>query len=277
MSKANQPVSSEPTQNPLSRPLESAQLISISLIDPNPFQPRHVITEADVAELTASIQANGLIEPLIVSTNSKRYILIAGYRRLTASKVAGLTEVPCIIREGSDSEMLELALLENIQRADLTPIEEAESYKKLMEIAKIDQEAVARKMNKSTGTVSTRLALLTLPADIKEMLNSGKISIRAALEVGRISNERRRTKIVAKADLLKFNELQSRVQKANENKPRKKHEKRVAHPSFKDIFKGLPVKRVYKDQVTFIFKDEEEFFTALRKILNRHDLENREA
>lgn len=273
----SQPAVSESNSTQEVRLLESALIIPIELIDPNPFQPRHDITEADVAELTASIQAKGLIEPLIVAARSNRYTLIAGYRRLTASKIAGISEVPCIIREGSEPELLELALLENIQRADLTPIEEAESYKKLMEVAKIDQEAVARKMNKSTGTVSTRLSLLALPKDIKEMLNSGNISIRAALEVGRIGNDSLRTKIAAKADFLKFNELKSRVQKANENKPRKKHEKRVAHPSFKDIFEGLPVKRVYKDQVTFVFQEEEEFISALRKIIERYDLENRVA
>jgi len=117
MSKAKPPAAADADLHLPSRPLESAQLVPITLIDPNPFQPRHAIPEYDVAELTASIQASGLIEPLIVCPNSHRYTLIAGYRRLTAARKAALVEVPCIVRKGTDSELLELALLENIQRA----------------------------------------------------------------------------------------------------------------------------------------------------------------
>jgi len=113
-----------------------------------------------------------------------------------------------------------------------------------------------------------------LPKDIQELLGPGKLSIRAAKEVGRVDNSRRRLKIAAKADDLKIDELKSRVQKAVENKRRKKHEKREPHPFFKEIFNGLPVKRVYKDQVTFVFKEDDEFIAALRKIIERYDSEN---
>jgi len=256
------------------RTLESAKLIPVSLLDPNPHQPRHEVAAGDVAELTASIKASGVIEPLVVCPKADRFVLIAGYRRLTASRLAGLTEVPCIVREGSDAEMLELALLENLQRADLTYIEEAESYKNLMTLAGIDAQGVATRLNKAPSTVYERLSLLSLPADIQAMVAARQISIKSALEVGKIGNEKRRERLAMKADRLAPDELRSRVERATLRKPRKKYEKRAAHPSFKDIFTGLPVKRVYKDQVTFVFKDEDEFIAALRKIIERYDSEN---
>lgn len=170
--------------------------------------------------------------------------------------------------------MLELTIMENIQRADLTPIEEAESYRRLMDVAGIDQKTVAQRIKKPTSTVNDRLALLSLPKDIQELLTQGNISIRAALEVGRVGNDGRREKLAAKADRLDPEELKARVQRATEKKHRKKYEKHAAHPAFKEIFTGLPVKRVYKDQVTFVFKEEDEFIAALRKIIERYDSEN---
>jgi len=146
-----------------------------------------------------------------------------------------------------------------------------------MEVAGIGQEALAQKMHKSIGTVNARLALLSLPQDIRDLLTQGKISIRAALEVGRVGNDRKRLKIAAKAEHLVHEELQARVQKAIEQKHRKQYERRAPHPTWKDLFVGLPVKRIYKDQVTFVFKDEEEFFAALRTLLERHDFENHAA
>ncbi len=263
---------------PSSRPLDSAKHIPVSLIAPNPHQPRHDLTSDDIAELTASIQANGIIEPLVVCPKGERFVLIAGYRRLTAARKAGLTEVPCIVREGSDSELLELALLENIQRADLTYIEEAESYKRLMKVAGIGQQAVASKMNKSPATVSERLALLSLPADIQERVAQRKLSIKAALEVGKVRDEKRRARLALRADRLTLDDLKETVRLILEKQKlgRKKYERRAPHPTFKEIFAGLPVKRVYKDQVTFVFKEEAQFIAALRTIIERYESENRE-
>ena len=262
------------TGNEQVRPNDAAKHIPIGLIDPNPHQPRHEIAPETLAELTESIQAKGLLEPLVVCLGDGRFVLIAGYRRLTASRLAGLTEAPCIIRDGTDAELLELAILENIQRTDLTPIEEAESYKRLMQVAGIDQKSVAQRVKKAESIISQRLSLLALPKDIFDLLAQGRISIRAALEVGRVSDGKRRERLASKADRLDFEDLQARVQRATEQKRRKKYEKRAAHPAFKDIFAGLPAKRVYKDEVTFVFKDEDEFIAALRKIIKRYDSEN---
>jgi len=261
-----------------SRPMDSAKHIPVSLIDPNPHQPRHDLSTNDISELAASIQANGIIEPLVVCPKGERFTLIAGYRRLTAGKKAGLTEAPCIVREGTDAELLELALLENIQRADLTYIEEAESYKRLMDVAKIDQQAVAKKMNKSAATVSERLGLLSLPKDLQDQVADRKLSIKAALEVGKVQNDKRRATLAGKADRLTLDALKDTVKKIldKQKKGWKKHEKRAAHPMFKEIFEGLPVKRVYKDQVTFVFKDEDELIATLKKIIERYESENQE-
>jgi len=143
MSKSKDQPTTQTAGRELIRPNDAAKHIPLSLIDPNPHQPRHKISSDDVAELIASIQANGLLEPLVVCPKSDRFVLIAGYRRLAASRLAGLSEAPCVIREGSDAELLELAIMENIQRTDLTAIEEAESYKRLMDVAGIDQKTVA--------------------------------------------------------------------------------------------------------------------------------------
>ncbi len=277
MARDKQP-SSAPIVTPTSRPMDSAKHIPVSLIDPNPHQPRHELSTDDISELSASIKANGMIEPLVVCPKGDRFTLIAGFRRLTAAKKAGLTEAPCIVREGTESEMLELALLENIQRADLTYIEEAESYKRLMDVAKIDQQAVAKKMNKSAATVSERLGLLSLPKDLQDQVAARSLSIKAALEVGKVQNDKRRATLASKADRLTLDALKDTVKKIIEKQKlgRKKHEKRVAHPMFKEIFDGLPVKRVYKDQVTFVFKDEAQFIAALKKIIERYESENQE-
>jgi len=260
------------------RPMESAKHIPILLIDPNPHQPRHEISADDVSELTASIKTSGVIEPLVVCQTSGRYQLIAGYRRLMASRQAGLTEVPCIVREGNAVELLELALLENVQRSDLTFIEEAESYRQLIELASIDQKELAKRLNKSPATISERLALLSLPEDVKAMVAHGQLSIKAALEVGKLGDAKRRSSLASRADRLTLDALKGSVQKAIEKQKqgRKKHEKHTAHPLFRELFSGLPVKRVYKDQVTFVFKEENDFIDALRKIIERYDSENRE-
>ena len=275
-SKSNQ--STGTAQLPSISPLETAKLIPLSLIDPNPFQPRHDLKPEEVAELADSIKANGLLEPLIVCSKEDRFCLIAGYRRITASRLAGLTTLPCIVREGSDAELIELALLENIQRADLTYIEEAESYKRLMEVTGIDAQTVAKRMKKAVSTVYDRLSLLSLPTDIQTLVATRGITIKAALEVGKVGDMKRRSRLAAKAEHLKLEDLSSTVTKILEKQKvgRKKYEKRAAHPQFKEIFEGLPVKRVYKDQVTFVFSDESEFINALKKIIERYESENQD-
>lgn len=260
----------------VAEPSQLARLIPVDLIDPNPHQPRHALQDDDVRELAASIAARGILQPLLVCPHQDRYHLIAGYRRLTASKFAGLVEVPCAVRSGSSNELLEYAILENIQRQDLTYIEEAESYRRLMEMTGIDQQTVAKRLNKSEGLVSKRLALLELPPDVQQAVSEGRLSIKAALEVGRIRDAKRRAKLALRADRLSFEELQKLIGKILDKQKagRKPYEHRAPRPTFKHIFEGLPVQRVYKDRVTFVFKSEFEFIDALKAVIKRYEFEN---
>lgn len=150
--------------------------IPIDQISPNPHQPRHAIDQDKLQELASSIREHGLIQPLVVAQSETGYQLIAGERRWRASKMAGSTTVPVIIKETSPQQMLELAIVENIQRADLNPLEEAEAYAQLMSEFGLTQEAVADRVGKSRTAVANTVRLLNLPEKIKEHLAAGKIS-----------------------------------------------------------------------------------------------------
>ncbi len=150
--------------------------IPIDQISANPHQPRQSMDQEKLQELANSITEHGLIQPLIVTQRSVGYQLIAGERRWRASKLAGLTAVPVIIKETSPQQMLELALVENIQRADLNPLEEAEAYAQLMSEFGLTQEAVAERVGKSRTAVANTVRLLNLPKEIKKCLVDGTIS-----------------------------------------------------------------------------------------------------
>lgn len=156
--------------------------ISISQIAPNPRQPRHRMDEEELRDLAASLKEHGLIQPVLVTTapnfssESPRYMLIAGERRLTAAKLAGLDRVPAIVRGATPQQMLEIALVENIQRADLNPLEEAEAYQALMQDFGLTQEEVAAKVGRDRTTVSNALRLLKLPEEIQAALAEGSIT-----------------------------------------------------------------------------------------------------
>lgn len=151
--------------------------ISVELIDPNPHQPRTSFDEAPLAELAASIREYGIIQPLIVTRASNgRFQLVAGERRLRAAKLASLARVPAIVRTLDEQQKLEFAIIENVQRENLNPLEAALSYKRLMEEFGLTQEEVANKVGKARSTVANTLRLLTLPAEIKQGLMDGKIT-----------------------------------------------------------------------------------------------------
>lgn len=151
--------------------------ISVNAISPNPRQPRTQMDHEKLAELAESIQEHGLIQPLIVRQEAEnKYILIAGERRWRASQLAGLAMVPVVVKEASPQAMLELALIENIQRADLNPIEEALAYQQLMDDFGLTQEAVAKRVGKSRPTVANVVRLLNLPENIQEAVNNELIS-----------------------------------------------------------------------------------------------------
>ncbi len=150
--------------------------VDINNIVPNPHQPRIFFDEEKLQDLADSIKHHGIIQPLIVSHNGARYELIAGERRLQASKKAGLKKVPVIVRDANEKQKLELAIIENVQRHDLNAVEEAKSYKKLMEDYQMNQEEVADKIGKSRSLVANKVRLLALPIEIQKALIAGKIS-----------------------------------------------------------------------------------------------------
>jgi ParB family transcriptional regulator, chromosome partitioning protein len=152
--------------------------VPVAFISPNPRQPRTVKRPEELQELTESIRAHGVLQPLIVTRGDREgyYVLIAGERRWNAARLAGLSEVPVIIREATDQERLELAIIENVQRSDLSALEEAEAYRQLAEDFSLSHEAIAAKVGRSRVTVTNTLRLLKLPDSVKNALVEGKIA-----------------------------------------------------------------------------------------------------
>ncbi len=156
---------------------DNVSTLSINEIEPNRDQPRKTFDDEALSELCESISVHGVIQPLLVRPISDGgYQLIAGERRWRASRMAGLTEVPVVIREMSDSEAMELALIENLQREDLNPIEEAEGLKLLMDTYSLTQEQAAKRVGKSRPAIANALRLLSLPSEALRLVKEGKIS-----------------------------------------------------------------------------------------------------
>lgn len=155
----------------------------------NPYQPRKIFDEDALNELAESIKNHGVFQPIIVKKSIKGYEIIAGERRVRASKKAGLTGVPAIVRDFTDEEMMEIALLENLQRENLTAIEEAEAYKKLIDNLNLTQDELAKKVGKSRSHITNILGLLRLPNDIKEMINNSQISMGHARILSKLDDD----------------------------------------------------------------------------------------
>ncbi len=178
--------------------------IDIAQIVPNPHQPRHQFDDEKLDNLAQSIKMHGIIQPLIVTKNGNQYELIAGERRFQASKRLGLKKVPVIIRDASELEKLELAIIENIQRHDLNAIEEGKAYHKLAEEFQMSQEEVAVKMGKSRSLVANKIRLLSLPIEIQKGLIEGKITeghAKAILSLDNPEKQRALYELILKSNL----------------------------------------------------------------------------
>ena len=151
--------------------------VEINLIVPNPYQPRKEFSDEKLTELADSIKVHGIIQPLVVRENAGKYQLIAGERRLRAAKLVGLSTVPVVIKEMSEQTMMEVALVENLQRENLSPIEEAEAYRRLMNEFHLTQDDIAKKVGKSRPAVANTLRLLNLPREVQSDLNSGTLTM----------------------------------------------------------------------------------------------------
>jgi ParB family chromosome partitioning protein len=178
--------------------------IDIDLIQPNPEQPRTKFTETALDELAQSIAANGVVQPIVVRPRGERYEIVAGERRWRAAQRAGLRKIPAAVREVSDDKLLELALIENIQRQELNPIEEANAFRKLIDNMGFTQEALAASVGKDRTLIATSLRLLKLPSDIQTLIEDGKLSAghgRALLLTDDVTIQRRVARAVIEKSL----------------------------------------------------------------------------
>ena len=163
--------------------------LDLSELRVNPYQPRKIFDDDALKELSESIKEHGVFQPIIVKKSIKGYEIVAGERRVRASKLAGLTKIPAIIRDFTDEQMMEIALLENLQRENLTAIEEAIAYKSLLENLNLTQEELSKKVGKSRSHITNILGLLRLPNDIQELVNNSKISMGHARILSKLDDE----------------------------------------------------------------------------------------
>lgn len=212
--------------------------LKISQIEPNRKQPRRTFEPDALKELADSISKHGVLQPILVRPLIYGgYQIVAGERRYRASRIAGLTEIPAIIREMDDSETMQIALIENLQRSDLSPLEEAGGYKTLMEKYGFSQEDVARTVGKSRSAVANTVRLLSLPDEIKPLLNDNKLSpghARALLSLSKTDDIVAAAKKIAEENL-SVRETESLVKKYTEKKPQKPREKKSVPTIYKEV------------------------------------------
>ncbi|WP_417898437.1 ParB/RepB/Spo0J family partition protein [Bacillus haimaensis] len=241
---------------------EAVQEINIKDVRPNPYQPRKVFEKDAIQELKESILQHGILQPIIVRKSIKGYEIVVGERRYRAAKEAKLTKVPVVVRELTEQQMMELALLENLQREDLTPIEEAAAYQSLMSKLDLTQEQLASRLGKSRPHIANHVRLLSLPGYVQELMNEGKLSMghgRALLGLKRKEMLKAVIEKVVK-DHLNVRQLEQLIHQVNENVSRETKK----NPEEKDIF--------LKDQESYL---RERFGTSvfIKKSKNKGKIE----
>jgi ParB family chromosome partitioning protein len=252
--------------------------LSIDLIQRNPRQPRNHFVESESQNLAASIREHGIIQPLIVSKGAGgSFVLIAGERRLQAARKAGLTTVPVVIRQASDQQFLELALIENVQRADLNPLEEAEAYRNLASEFKLSHDIIAQRVGKSRVAVTNTLRLLDASAAVKQALVDGKITeghARALLALSSSRAQEAALNTVVNLDL-SVRQTEALTRKLAGQKPASKR-KTGSSPDVNDVEKrlqsSLGTKVTLKHgkkggSVTIYYYSDEELDGLLEKLL----------
>ena len=209
------------------REVSSNEIREIRLDDilPNPEQPRREFDEEKLNELADSIKQHGLLQPILVKPHGSKYHIIAGERRYRACRIAGLERISCIVRDCSQQEMTEKALIENIQRDDLSPVEEGMAYARLIEEYGLTQEQVAQKVGKGRPTVANLLRIIQLPSPVLEMINNGQLSLGHAKVLLAVDNPEEQVSIAQKVviDSLSVRELENYIQnKAELKSPKRK-------------------------------------------------------
>ena len=211
---------------------EKINQINTSQLRTNPYQPRKIFDQAALEELSDSIKEHGILQPIVVRKAGDHYELVVGERRFRAAKMAKLKEVPAIVKELTDQQMMELAILENLQREDLTPIEEAEAYQKLMEALNLTQEQLAFRLGKSRPHIANHVRLLALPKEVRELISDKKLSMGHGRTLLGLRSKKMIPETAAKVvkENLNVRQLESLVQRLNEDVPRETIEKK------KDLF-----------------------------------------
>ena len=222
--------------------------IKLSDIRSNPYQPRKTFDEESLKEFSESIKEYGVIEPIIVKKTIKGYELVAGERRTRAARLAGLETIPAVVKDFNDQEMMEIALLENIQREDLNPIDEAMAYQKIIEIGHMTQEEFAKKFGKSRSYVTNMLGLLVLPEDLKDLVKQKKLTMGHARALSKISDTDAMRSLANKTvtEELSVRALENIISELISSGIFSEYSKFSIFPTF--IFFILPVASVYKGQ-----------------------------
>ncbi|MFO3790403.1 stage 0 sporulation protein Spo0J [Bacillus mojavensis] len=206
---------------------ETVEEIKVTDLRPNPYQPRKHFHNEALAELKESVLQHGILQPLIVRKSLKGYDIVAGERRFRAAKLAGLETVPAIVRELSEALMREIALLENLQREDLSPLEEAQAYDSLLKHLDVTQEQLAKRLGKSRPHIANHLRLLTLPENIQQLIAEGTLSMGHGRTLLGLKNKNKLEPLVQKviAEQLNVRQLEQLIQQLNENVPRETKKK----------------------------------------------------
>lgn len=203
---------------------ETIQQVSIGSCRPNPYQPRKTFQADAIEELKESILEYGILQPLIVRQSIKGYEIVAGERRYRAAKEAGLEKIPVIIKELTDQKMMELALLENLQREDLTPIEEAQAYASLMKEFDLTQEELAKRLGKSRPHIANFVRLLSLPAPISALISNGELSMGHGRALLGLKDKNKLQPVVdkIKKENLNVRQLENLITQLNDKTPQQK-------------------------------------------------------
>lgn len=247
--------------------------IPINELMSNPYQPRKIFDEEALKELAESIKEHGVFQPIIVKKSVKGYNIIAGERRTKASELAGLKTVPAIVRDFSDEEMMQVALLENLQREDLSAIEEAKAYKSIIESLRLTQDELAKRLGKSRSHITNMLGLLRLPLSVQDMVLYGKISMGHARVLSKLENSEQIEDLANKVinenlsvrDLEVLTNESSYVRSTPSSKPRKSKEYKYVEDAMKEKLGTKVAISGNKIKISFVTKED---LNRILEILN---------
>ena len=254
-------------------PTDEIVEIPINELMSNPYQPRKVFDEEALKELSESIKEHGVFQPIIVKKSVKGYNIIAGERRTKASELAGLKTVPAIVRDFSDEEMMQVALLENLQREDLSAIEEAKAYKSIIESLRLTQDELAKRLGKSRSHITNMLGLLRLPLSVQDMVLYGKISMGHARVLSKLENSEQIEDLANKVinenlsvrDLEVLTNESSYVRSTPSSKPRKSKEYKYVEDAMKEKLGTKVAISGNKIKISFVTKED---LNRILEILN---------